>query len=835
MKKSWKKSPVDRRADLKGKSAATQTFRLSGRKIWCFRLLMAIGGPALFLGLIELTLRLSGFGYPATFLLPFSRGGEKMFIQNNQFGWRFFGPKIARLPNPIFIPQVKAPGTVRIFVFGESAAYGDPQPDFGLPRMLQAMLSLRYPGIHFEVVNAAMTAINSNVIFPIARDCARANGDIWVIYMGNNEVVGPFGAGTVFGRQTPPLPLIHAIIALKATRTGQLLNSICTRIQKPPVDNSEWGGMGMFLNQQVQADDPRMETVYHHFQQNLSDIIRVGLHSGAGIVVSTVAVNLMDCAPFASSHRQNLSEPEQEKLLQLYQRGASAEESGKMREAAEDFHEAAQIDDSVAELRFVQGKCAAAQDDVAEAQEDLSAARDLDTLRFRCDSRLNDLIRQVASNREGEHVFLADSERVFAKESPDGLPGENFFYEHVHPNFDGNYLLARTIATQIEKLLPQQVVARARGNESWPSETDCAARLGWSAWTQAQAFSEVFTRLMEPPFTAQLNHNAQMQYLEGLMNKTASANQPDGLTEAQNICEKALTEVPDDWALHERLALLKQQTGDLSGAVLEAEKAADLMPSYAEGWARLGDLLAQEQDATNAVVAFHKALDLDPLNVWILRSLGLSEIMLGRPDEAIHDFKQAIALSPHYGPAWMGLGTVYEQMGHTTEAEDCYQKALANRIPRAPELMILARFCKSHSWFEAAATNYEDAIRLNPGNPKLRIEAGQNYAAWGRHEEAAQQFEAAVKMEPGSAQARLLLGLELANAGRMDEAVNELRAAVQIKPDLAQARLDLGAVLEKSGQPSEALAQFEEVLQEDPTNTLALKYLQTLQMKSNGK
>ena len=74
--------------------------------------------------------------------------------------------------------------------------------------MLESLLSLRHPGTRFEVVNAAMTAINSHVILPIARDCARADGDIWVLYMGNNEVVGPFGAGTVFGPATPPLPAL---------------------------------------------------------------------------------------------------------------------------------------------------------------------------------------------------------------------------------------------------------------------------------------------------------------------------------------------------------------------------------------------------------------------------------------------------------------------------------------------------------------------------------------------------------------------------------------------------------------------------------------------------
>ena len=223
--------------------------RLTRRKVWLFRFLAAMGAPMVFLGVTELTLRLAGFGYPTRFLLHSQRDGQPVFVQNDCFGWRFFGARMARIPNPICIPQMKGSNTVRIIVFGESAAMGDPQPDFGLSRMLQAMLELRYPGRHFEIVNAAMTAIDSNVILPIAHDCSAASADIWVIYMGNNEVVGPFGAGTVFGRQVPPLPLIRAALSLKATRIGQLADAIQSKIRKPPITESEWGGMEMFLNQ----------------------------------------------------------------------------------------------------------------------------------------------------------------------------------------------------------------------------------------------------------------------------------------------------------------------------------------------------------------------------------------------------------------------------------------------------------------------------------------------------------------------------------------------------------------------------------------------------------
>ena len=422
---------------------------LSGRKLWSFRLTALAGVPLLCLGLLELGLRLAGFGYPTAFLLKSSNHGENTFVQNNQFGWRFFGPRAARQPDATSIPREKPSGTVRIFVFGESAAYGDPQPRFGLPRMLEAMLGLRHPDKKFEVVNAAMTGINSHVILPLARDCEEARADVWVIYMGNNEVVGPFGAGTVFGSQTLPLPLIRAGLALKATKMGQLFDALRGAAEKTAAENSEWEGMGAFVKYKIAASDPRLGAVYGNFDENLKDIIAAGQHSGAKIVLSTVAVNLKDCAPFASLHRPDLPESQLKDWQRFFDAGVKAQESGDFRQAASDYDQADQIDESFAELRFRRGQCALALNDAGAAQKEFAAARDLDALRFRCDSRLNDIIPQLAEN----NVALADSERALAEASPDGIPGADLFYDHVHFTFQGNYVLAREIAEKVEKSL----------------------------------------------------------------------------------------------------------------------------------------------------------------------------------------------------------------------------------------------------------------------------------------------------------------------------------------------------------------------------------------------
>jgi len=805
------------------------TRRAAGWKIWRLRLAALVAGPLVFFGLLELGLRMAGFGHPTRFLLPSVNQGQRTFVQNNQFGWRFFGRRMSRLPHPISIPHDKAPGTIRIFVFGESAAFGDPQPRFGLPRVLQAMLSLRHPGVEFEIINAAMTGIDSHVILPIARDCARADGDIWVVYMGNNEVVGPFGAGTVFGPQAPPLPVIRCALALKSTRIGQLLDGLREVLRRPPPGKGEWGGMLMFLDQQVRAADPRMANVYRNFRENLVDIIRAGQDGGAGVVVSTVPVNLRDCAPFASLHPVDLSDARKQEWERLYQPAIAAQEAGKWQEAETQFRAAAQIDDSFAELRYRLGQCALALRDIPEARRQFIAARDLDALRFRCDSRLNDLIRQAVAQRQSGRILLADAEGNMAALSPDGLAGADCFYEHVHPTFRGNYILSRVIAEQVEKLLPETI---SSSNRPWPEIGDCARRLARTDRAEQLALSEVLGRLTDPPFTFQMNHGEQRRRLTDLARRLAPADAPATLRAAQTNCEEAVAACPDDALLYQQLAELKQARGDSTGAAAAATRSLELLPSNQDCWLALGLALARESKFEDAASAFRRVFELDPEDVWGRQDLAMCLGKLGRREEAIREFQRALAIKPRFGLAWLGLGQLYEEMGRKDEAAECFRGALTNRIHRADELTTLARFCQSKSWFEAAATNFAEAIELSPSDPQLRVEAGVSLDALGRHVEAAQRYAEASQISPDFAQAHFLSGLELGKLDKPAEAEREFREAVRLMPDLVEARLNLGIALYKGGKPAEALKEFEAVLQRSPDNALALNYVRALRDKA---
>lgn len=314
-----------------------------------------------------------------------------------------------------------------------------------------------YPQADFQVITAAMAAINSHVVLETAKDCARRRPDLFIVYLGNNEVVGPYGAGTVFTPLSSNLALIRLAIALKATRTGQLLTSFfdwaASRRNTPRV----WGGMAMFLEKQVRADDSNLETVYRHFYRNLRDITRIADKAGAKIVLCTVGSGVKDCPPFASLHRKDLSQAQKNKWDDIYQQGMTCESAGDYGRAAECYVAAAAIDDRCADLQFRLGRCYWGTGEYDKAKDRYINARELDTLRFRADNRINQIIRDVAGNRDAEGVYLVDAVRAFEDNSPHGIPGEQLFYEHVHLTFKGNYLLAKTVFQQVQEILPARI------------------------------------------------------------------------------------------------------------------------------------------------------------------------------------------------------------------------------------------------------------------------------------------------------------------------------------------------------------------------------------------
>ncbi|HUN60777.1 MAG TPA: tetratricopeptide repeat protein [Candidatus Sulfotelmatobacter sp.] len=530
---------VPQKPQVNGEQPAKKT---SPWRVWILRIAFALVAPVLLLVLLEGGLRLFHVGYSTALMEPCTIHGQPASCYNLFFPAPYFPPGIIKAPQFFSIPAMKSQSTYRIVVLGESAAEGDPDPAYGFSRYLEIMLRSRFPGAKFEMINTGMVAINSHVIRDIAQQLAAYQPDLFIVYSGSNEVVGPYGPGTVLTSSSMNPALIRTSIFLRSTRLGQLLTTASSR-------RSEWRGMEMFLDKQVRADSPRLQPAYRNFAINLKDIADSAQNAGAHVLLSTVATNLRDSAPFGSLHREGLSVDARNKWDSLVRQGIALEIAGSNAEALQAYESAAKLDDQYAELHFRMARCLSALGDYAAANGHFVRARDLDTLRFRADSRINEIIRSVAAS-SGPHVQLLDAQSLFAENSRNGVAGNELLYDHVHLTPLGSYLFARAAYSDILKILPQRVLSLANGHTDPPSEVDCEALLALTPYDRSRVASEMIERLQRPPFTGQLSHAEQVQ---SLMFRAGGYAQNPQETAAQY--EWAIAQAPYDLTLHAKYGL----------------------------------------------------------------------------------------------------------------------------------------------------------------------------------------------------------------------------------------------------------------------------------------
>jgi tetratricopeptide (TPR) repeat protein len=702
-----------------GGGPETGAVPLSAGRKWLFSVVGFVLLPLLLLAGVELALRLAGCGYSTAFFKRIHIGTEDYLVENDKFGLRFFPPELLHSPPPVVMKAKKDPGVFRIFLFGESAALGDPRPSYGAGRYLQVLLRERFPNARFEVVCGAVTAINSHAVLPIARECAHRQGDLWIIYMGNNEMVGPFGATTGFGAQSPPLWHVRLSLAIQKTRLGQLLLGLGARLAGAGNHGPSRSGAQMFMENRIAPLDPRKETVYHSFQKNLDEILEAGGRAGVPIILSTVAVNLKDSAPFASLLKTGLAPLDRQTHFNLCAQAAQAQAVGDFSAAAARLEQAAAIDPHWAELQYRWGECLLTPHSAPEARLHFEQARDDDALPFRADSRLNAIIAQAARQHAGPRLAFCDAASLFATNSSAGVPGREVFYEHVHFNCDGNYLLGRCWAEQASRLLP--AAATNRSSADWASRELCDQRLGLTDWNRRTIFEDLLQRLSQPPFTGQLEHTQAVEWIRGQMRfLSRRMDQPNAAAKARETYMAALKLAPQDHRLHENFAEFLEAVGDLPQAVAEWQRVRELIPQHHAADLQAGRLLARLGDIQAGRRLLLQAVTLCPdlAEGWL--ELGNIHELEHRPDLALKEYARLLQLAPRDSRAHYLLGKALSELNRRPEAIRSLREALRLRpdFPMARLDLGIALFQDGD--LEGARRELEEAVRLEPGNEKAR-------------------------------------------------------------------------------------------------------------------
>ncbi len=326
----------------------------------------------------------------------------------------------------------KTDSTFRVFVQGASTVVGFPFYKNGsFPRLLKHRLSLTFPNRNIEVVNTGITAVNSYTLWDLSEEIIKQDPDLVIIYAGHNEYYGALGAGSsVFIGEHPFL--VRTYLRLKNLRFFQLLENGYAKIFRAKKDDGLQVGDSTLMEvmareQQIPYESEVFEAGIQQFQSNLEKILANYQSHDIPVILSTLVSNERDIPPFIS---EDLDEEQFRKALD-----SKDENTGKIAQK-----------NAMAAYLLGQYYLERQPD---SAKKYLEIAKELDLLRFRAPEKINEIIQQLS---EKEDVALVDMKRVFEARSESGIIGDELLTEHVHPNVQGNFVMADAFYNKIKEL-----------------------------------------------------------------------------------------------------------------------------------------------------------------------------------------------------------------------------------------------------------------------------------------------------------------------------------------------------------------------------------------------
>ncbi len=679
------------------------------RSNWRARSLLGVLGLGVALAGVAATeglLAVLGVGRSLDFFVPIP--GAAAWGTNPRFPELYFAPSYAIQPDPVFISDPKSPGSFRVFVLGGSAAFGDVAPEYAFGRSLQVMLRARFPGLPVQVVNAALPGIDSQAVRTIASEALTRGADCLVIYMGNNEVVGPHGPATLIEGMAGAgggagLGLGRWLRRLRIAQSLDLLTEAGRARLAPPAP--EPLDPARYLRTQLAADDPRLESVYARFRDNLEAILAAARDAGVPVVLSTVASNLADWPPLASRHRSDLSADELRAFDRAWDEASEREQIGDPRVLLEVYRRAESIDDRHAALQFRMASALKNAGSLDEAREHFVRARDLDAQRYRADSRINDTIRSVGGGRSDQGVFLVDMERAFASHAVDpvGLPGGDFFYDHAHLNFAGNHAVASILQRAVAAIASHRLSIEASADARVPSPRQVASRLVFGDWDRVRVDHRITANFQNP-----LLAGREPAAFDTRNRRTGDWSQAGYRAriqgEAAELYGAAMERWPMDLHIRRNAASLLVDMARFELAATQLELLLDRVPNVVEWRTTLGAIQLQRGEVQQAIQALEQALQVDPRNVAARVALGDARLAAGDPEGAVRSYRRALRIHPYLIEARARLAfLLFDQ--------ERYEESI-------PQLEALVRM-------DPAATRARERLReaiLRSGGPTLALE-----------------------------------------------------------------------------------------------------------------
>jgi tetratricopeptide (TPR) repeat protein len=194
----------------------------------------------------------------------------------------------------------------------------------------------------------------------------------------------------------------------------------------------------------------------------------------------------------------------------------------------------------------------------------------------------------------------------------------------------------------------------------------------------------------------------------------------------------------------------------------------------------------------------------------------LSVAQLRQGKDALAALERAAQLLPADAEAHANLGAVLLERQAWESALESLRRALKLE-PRNPQVLLdAAQAQRALGRPLEAVTLYHWALQLEPRRREAHNDLGNAYLELGKAQEAVQCYRYALQLKPDDPLVLCNLANALRQLGQFPEAISLSRRSLLLAPTLAMARNNLGLCLAAQGGAAEAIDCFQEALRLEP-------------------
>ena len=258
-------------------------------------------------------------------------------------------------------------------------------------------------------------------------------------------------------------------------------------------------------------------------------------------------------------------------------------------------------------------------------------------------------------------------------------------------------------------------------------------------------------------------------------------------------------------------AVEHQKAGRLGEAADAYERFLDLVPTSWEAHSNLGVIYAQLGRHEDAVLEYREALAIQPGQVAVRYNLALALYKAARVGAAAAELEKVLASAPNHAQAPLLLADCHLQLGHWTEVIAILDPLL-EKDPENPAILYMIGTALMRDQQYARGQRVLDRILRHGDSAEAHLLLALASREANDDLSAKEELDQALALDPELPSANGLLGAVLMRMGEGAAAVESFRKELRLNPNDFESHLFLGALLRQEFDNDAARGHLDKAL-----------------------